>query len=1845
MVFNKSKPGDAESQIAPPNSGLSVDTGNKPSIESQKMFSDLNEIPFIDSSKLDDPEAQANTTDELQNDPQFIRKITQVLKARYLAGRLQTYVGEDVIVSLGSKSESDDVSLRTISRRAYQHMCVDKIDQIVFFLGIAGNGHHEQQARYFIQSLLSEHAADVNEEIIFSGVILDYLTASATESRAIRFREIVFDSDNRIVGQKISVPWIDRSRALIKHSSVENANEQRIISNNPQEKLAFDIFYNLTMEADSDDIDKYKLHKLVSIPVTKKGKGQKSRIAPFKTMLRKLGFLKSDISGILSVVSAILHLQELVFADIKDKYKEEGSYIVNEEQLNIIAELLEVNPEKLASTIVTRTTMVAGTLCSEFLSVAQCMKSRDRFAETLYSFVVSWIVSSINERLADEDYSNTIGILEIPGFEDANPSSNDFGTFCANYAEELVRNHVLRSKIYTPYNIDGDNVVGYQFPGETVISRIQSPLLDIYTEGPRSIFSIFDEPHKPETAVTLINENHGNTGIVASGPEGWATFKVRHFLPEQITSYDAADFYDSNIGRNDADVVALCSSSRNEDGVSGFLAKIVKGIEESGVADEAFSPAKSTFSTATGIRKTGTIHTAGPISIRGRQRRDTEAGSYYPNPSLPSSPQVGSPSLAYLASVKSRAVSAMTGATRKGDRQRMVGTTLQSLKKGLNDILELAYERRGWYVFCIRPSETDVANKFDDQLVSIQLQGYGINSIIHTLYSEYPVSVSKVEFVERFSSIIVKDKNNLDKAQHDNIIVDTMISVDPQAINTSSEISRSGVIPKSKFVLGRSHVHTTHQMWLELERSIDEFKPEDQRIGNDLVSPYGSSPVNPYHTTLLRQRSPIKEKFDDFTLKEIKTDIPRTIENEEEEDSDDDSKKKKKKKAKKEKKKKEKKEVLPDTRSKGRRWWMRYTTSMTWMFCDCCLIKCGKMTHPDVRQAWREKVALNSVILWLSLIMLFFVQFLGKVLCPNTRMYSLDEIAKFNNVNKKKLWATWNGNVYDLYTFYNSHPNPYSTVISAAGTDVSAWFPRVDPASGEMNAICPQRSGYSKRADDEEFVYNDEENSRCQSGSTEVKGYCHDTWKVYRSIHTFDDIDVFHMGAVAYAWDIIGSYDNSSSEAWVVINKNVYNLTLLFSDATYGNLFDPDELAYLQYYVGRDASKIASRISKATLDCLNVQFFIGVVDTRLSSKACDASSIILYTLTGIMVSIVVVKFLAALQLGSKRQPESNDKFVILQVPCYTEGEDSLKKSIDSLALLDYDDTRKLILLIADGMIKGAGNDLSTPEICLKILGVDPEVVQAEPKSYIAIGDNMKQHNMGKVYSGLYYIQARAVPFLLIVKCGTETETSRPGNRGKRDSQMILMKFLNKVHYQRPMQPLDLEVYHHIKNVIGVDPYLYEYILMVDADTEVVPDSLNRLISCCVHDGKIMGIAGETRIANEKQSFITMMQVYEYYISHHLTKAFESLFGSVTCLPGCFCMYRIRTPEKKIPLLIDDKIIHEYEENNVDTLHKKNLLSLGEDRFLTTLMLKYFPEMRNKFTPDARCYTIVPESFFVLLSQRRRWINSTVHNLFELIFLPELCGCFVFSLRTVVFMDFIATLLTPASTAYLVYLIYASAVSETAPIISLILIIASYALQAIIFILKREYQHIGWLIISILALPVFSFALPLYSYWNFDDFSWGNTRKIDGVAESEKKAEEEQFDPKTIPEISWDDYEASIQFQNRELESPTVGRNFTYASQPGSVAYSKAYDNYGANVTVDPLFENLEMEDSYTIHPWTSGTYPTDKQLVARIKFIMAQTDLELLTKKKVREDLVKYFNIDFDDRKPFISDVIMAFLS
>ncbi|KAG0202582.1 hypothetical protein BGX28_004928 [Mortierella sp. GBA30] len=874
----------------------------------------------------------------------------------------------------------------------------------------------------------------------------------------------------------------------------------------------------------------------------------------------------------------------------------------------------------------------------------------------------------------------------------------------------------------------------------------------------------------------------------------------------------------------------------------------------------------------------------------------------------------------------------------------------------------------------------------------------------------------------------------------------------------------------------------------------------------------------------------------------------------------------------------------------ARRNWVFLTYALTWWIPSFCLTKCGKMVRPDIRMAWREKVALCILIGFLSAIMIFYIAVLGELICPHQYVYTPGELSGYD-ANSKAPKTYIRGEVFDMDKFMVQHnPNivTQAQLLGYAGLDATGIFP-VQPS-----ALCDGRGGYGSASIDPAIQMPDPTTVDPNSLYHDFRSFRNDSrpdWYYEKMVF----LRRFRVGFVAYPFKAI--QDDAAKDGvkrrWAVIDGNVYDMTSYILGGGRGVILPkpgqptppPDSAAFMSPEVvdlfatsaGEDVTNkfnalpLDAGTKTAMMICLRNLFFVGRVDLRTTVR-CQFANYMLLVPSILIVCTIAFKFLAALQLGSKREPEEHDKFIILQVPCYTEGEESLRKTLDSLAALRYDDKRKLLFVIADGMIIGSGNDRPTPRIVLDILGVDPNV-DPEPLSFLSLGEGNKQHNMGKVYSGLYEHNGHVVPYIVIVKVGTPTERQRPGNRGKRDSQMILMRFLNKVHFNSPMTPMELEMYHQIKNVIGVNPSFYEYTLMVDSDTEVLPDSLNRMVSVFLHDTKVMGLCGETQIANEKDSWVTMMQVYEYFISHHLAKAFESLFGSVTCLPGCFCMYRIRTPTKSVPLLISNSIIQDYSENRVDTLHKKNLLHLGEDRYLTTLMLKHFPNYKMTFTPDAQCRTNVPDQWKVLLSQRRRWINSTVHNLMELVFLPQLCGFCCFSMRFIVMIDLFATLIMPVTVIYIGYLIYSLvARSQQIPQLALIMLGAVYGLQAIIFILRRKWEHIGWMIVYILAIPMFSFYLPIYSFWHFDDFSWGNTRLVVGEkgrkkAVSADQMEGKMFDPKSIPQKKWSDYEQELWEVQTTHSLESKGSRHPYGGYPQQQPQQHFFGGGGGDMSI------------------------------------------------------------------------------
>lgn len=503
------------------------------------------------------------------------------------------------------------------------------------------------------------------------------------------------------------------------------------------------------------------------------------------------------------------------------------------------------------------------------------------------------------------------------------------------------------------------------------------------------------------------------------------------------------------------------------------------------------------------------------------------------------------------------------------------------------------------------------------------------------------------------------------------------------------------------------------------------------------------------------------------------------------------------------------------------------------------------------------------------------------------------------------------------------------------------------------------------------------------------------------------------------------------------------------------------------------------------------------------------------------------------------------------VTCYSEDEEGIRTTLDSVATTDYPNSHKLIVVVCDGIIKGSGNDMSTPDIMLGMMNdFAVPVDEVKPYSYVAVAQGSKRHNMAKVYAGFYKYndetvppeKQQRVPVITIVKCGTPDEavTAKPGNRGKRDSQIVIMSFLQKVMFDERMTELEFEMLKSIWRVTGLMAEFYETLLFQDADSKTYPDALTHLNAEFVRDPMIMGLCGETKIANKLGSWVTTIQVFEYYISHHQAKAFESVFGGVTCLPGCFCMYRIKAPKGKdgfwVPILANPDIVERYSDNVTDTLHRKNLLLLGEDRYLTSLMLRTFPKRSQIFVPKAICKTIVPDTFKVLLSQRRRWINSTVHNLMELVQAQDLCGTFCFSMQFVIAVELIGTLVLPAAITLTIYVIIFAIVSHPTPVMSLVLLGVVFGLPGtLIVITVSSWSYIVYFFIYLLALPIWNFVLPVYAFWKFDDFSWGETRVVQGGDKGDHSAAEGKFDSSQIVMKRWREYERDRRGQEQQQQ--------------------------------------------------------------------------------------------------------------
>jgi chitin synthase len=795
-------------------------------------------------------------------------------------------------------------------------------------------------------------------------------------------------------------------------------------------------------------------------------------------------------------------------------------------------------------------------------------------------------------------------------------------------------------------------------------------------------------------------------------------------------------------------------------------------------------------------------------------------------------------------------------------------------------------------------------------------------------------------------------------------------------------------------------------------------------------------------------------------------------------------------------------------------WWYNFSRCVT-----CCVPNgCIRKEDVEAKQAWREKVAICFCVFLASAFFVGLFGFIPVFLCRERTVYTLGNVQE----RTKEDWVVLNGYVYDVGGLFERHPTGPQGVEAFLHDDASRMFPRLPPIM--LPDMCLNKA---KFLDNEVLQVTTPTCSDMTNEDLKNGVPCHTFVTGVNATAKY--MGEFEKGVLAHDGAVLL---DSPFTFWVSIHDRVYNVTKYVNEIRNEQTKQIEKdhpMAYLEptlnnlviNKLNEDATELFLSVypDDRVLNCMDELFYVGIIDTRFD-VVCFVLNIIMYFLLIFVALIMIAQMVCSLMYIAKGtrtySDEDTQDQVIIMVPCYNEGASELIKTIDSVLSTTYPEENKVIFIIADGVVTGSGEEMSTPESLAEILGFEMDPHNDELYAYDSIG--LLTSNRSRVYHGYYEVEDRSLKYLVVVKHGLPMEqagSAKPGNRGKRDSQLIVMGYFNRIYHGRELTELDAAIEDGLID-LNMQSDDMRLLMTIDADTRVEELSVTHMTYSMNQNDRILALCGETKVDNKWQSWVTMMQVFEYYNNHHMKKGFESAFGCVTCLPGCFTMYRILNDDGK-PLLADDHVYAEYLRNDIDSLHEQNLFHLGEDRMLTTLLLHFFPDMFLSYVPEAQCFTIVPHSLRVLMSQRRRWINSTYHNLLELTKVKTMCGVCCCSMKTVVYLDLIACMILPASTVYAVYLIFLVAAGKTQfSILLLVLYGLIIGVQIVVFIIRSRYDFLFWFVyFTIIGVPVFYFLLPLYAFWHMDDFSWGETRKVAAMKTSFEQ-------PKPAPVAQQDD---------------------------------------------------------------------------------------------------------------------------
>lgn len=336
-------------------------------------------------------------------------------------------------------------------------------------------------------------------------------------------------------------------------------------------------------------------------------------------------------------------------------------------------------------------------------------------------------------------------------------------------------------------------------------------------------------------------------------------------------------------------------------------------------------------------------------------------------------------------------------------------------------------------------------------------------------------------------------------------------------------------------------------------------------------------------------------------------------------------------------------------------------------------------------------------------------------------------------------------------------------------------------------------------------------------------------------------------------------------------------------------------------------------------------------------------------------------------------PDEPEKLVML-LPCYNETSEELTRSLDSLiAQKHIGQHPRLIFIVVDGNVRGPGMEKTTQGYLLE------DILEPGPSRDFENGYRARDGLFMPVKTQTGYY--KGVPYIFVGK---------RYNQGKRDSLCFARSFL--YHYKKRSENIltmfNNDIYEYIGSILlqhGLDDI--DYLVGMDADTVFDEFCVIEMLKEIRKNPKVVGVCGHVCVDFDGNDWglWSLYQSVEYSQTQGLRRMFQSrITGKVNCLPGCCQLIRVDEST------FGDTVLRERfgycpKPNDVMTQHIMG--NYSEDSIHASIIFSQFPQKQTAQALKAKAFTIVPQTWNVFLSQRKRWALGSISNEFVMIFRP------------------------------------------------------------------------------------------------------------------------------------------------------------------------------------------------------------------------------------------------------------------